>query len=330
MGAVYCPVCRQTCFTGKKHIFGTTHQTKLRVLLVRFLEKVKEARRTLKCPLVEKFDASQHSVKFWCYCCSMEVDKHVTDGSTTVLFGGIMQHMSSPQHRSNTHTFWWENKADPKLRDKFIITRDEAERFKAVLAQALEKYEEKEDLLINEHAAMIRLQEQRRLELLHSVTEPDPNLQTFTQHVAQQDVEDKARCGGLEKAPGPRWTDTEADQLSSALTFIGYQDSSDSGNVHTGGIPPWLQDDLREAGSERADLEIGPSMHDYLKHKEQQKLKKLPPNRVGGNFDHGSHTDSNWLPSFGRVWNNGRRWQSRRQFKEEEDSGTTHTKKSKV
>lgn len=44
---------------------------------------------------------------------------------------------------------------------------------------------------------------------------------------------------------------------------------------------------------------------------EQQKLKKLPANRVGANFDHSSHTDANWLPSFGRVWNSGRRWQSR-------------------
>lgn len=44
---------------------------------------------------------------------------------------------------------------------------------------------------------------------------------------------------------------------------------------------------------------------------EQEKLRKLPPNRVGANFDHSSQTDANWLPSFGRVWNSGRRWQSR-------------------
>lgn len=61
-----------------------------------------------------------------------------------------------------------------------------------------------------------------------------------------------------------------------------------------------------------------PSVQEFLKHKEQEKLKKLPPNRVGANFDHSSHTDANWLPSFGRVWNSGRRWQSRHQFREEE------------
>lgn len=44
---------------------------------------------------------------------------------------------------------------------------------------------------------------------------------------------------------------------------------------------------------------------------EKHKLKKLPPDRVGANFDHSSSTSAGWLPSFGRVWNNGRRWQSR-------------------
>lgn len=34
----------------------------------------------------------------------------------------------SPEHRKNTHKFWWENKADPKFRDKFIFTEEETER----------------------------------------------------------------------------------------------------------------------------------------------------------------------------------------------------------
>lgn len=96
------------------------------------------------------------------------------------------------------------------------------------------------------------------------------------------------------------------------LTFIGYQDSSNSGNVHTGAVPPWLQDDpLEGASGSVVHPQIGPSLQEFLKHKEQEKLRKLPPNRVGANFDHSSHTDANWLPSFGRVWNSGRRWQSR-------------------
>lgn len=34
----------------------------------------------------------------------------------------------SREHRKNTHKFWWENKADPKFRDKFIFTEEESER----------------------------------------------------------------------------------------------------------------------------------------------------------------------------------------------------------
>ena len=52
---------------------------------------------------------------------------------------------------------------------------------------------------------------------------------------------------------------------------------------------------------------------------EKQKLKKLPPDRVGANFDHSSSTSAGWLPSFGRVWNNGRRWQSRYQPAQSQD-----------
>lgn len=104
-----------------------------------------------------------------------------------------------------------------------------------------------------------------------------------------------------------------------------------------GAVPPWLQDDPLEGTSgTTAYKHIGPSLQDFLKHsmnrpdissshpqglsviksvsffpEQQEKLRKLPPNRVGANFDHSSHTDANWLPSFGRVWNSGRRWQSR-------------------
>lgn len=40
MGAFYCAICRQTDFSGKGHIFGKSHQAKLKVVLVKFLEKV--------------------------------------------------------------------------------------------------------------------------------------------------------------------------------------------------------------------------------------------------------------------------------------------------
>ncbi|KAG8011859.1 Coiled-coil domain-containing protein 84 [Nibea albiflora] len=321
MGAYYCAICRQTTFTGKGHIFGKNHQSRLRVVLLKFLEKVKEARRTLKKPQVEKYDCTQHKQTFWCYCCGLEIERNVTDGNMTVLYGGLIEHMATSEHRKNTHKFWWENKADPKFKDKVIISEEETERFKAEVEKALESFVEKEDEFIKEQADNIRAQEKNRQEVLQSLLERDAELELFngpngTDMSAEDAVSSQFPTQGSEQLTGSSFVDSMVkvpwDAAGQGLTFIGYQDSSNSGNVHTGAVPPWLQDDPLEGTSgAAAHPEIGPSLQDFLKQKEQEKLRKLPPNRVGANFDHSSHTDANWLPSFGRVWNSGRRWQSR-------------------
>ncbi|XP_051279884.1 coiled-coil domain-containing protein 84 [Dicentrarchus labrax] len=328
MGAHYCAICRQTTFTGKGHIFGKNHQSRLRVVLLKFLEKVKEARRTLKKPQIEKFDCTQHKQTFWCYCCGLEIERNVTDGKMTVLYGGLLEHMATPEHRKNTHKFWWENKADPKFRDKVIIAEEETERFKAEVEKALESFVEKEDEFIKQQADQIRAHEKHRQEVLQSLLERDAESELFngpngTDMSAEDAVSSQFTPQGSDQLVGSGFVDTVVEAPWAAagkgLTFIGHQDSSNSGNVHTGGVPPWLQDDPLEGTSgAAAHPQIGPSLQDFLKQKEQEKLRKLPPNRVGANFDHSSHTDANWLPSFGRVWNSGRRWQSRHQFRQEE------------
>nr|XP_046241327.1 coiled-coil domain-containing protein 84 [Scatophagus argus] len=327
MGAYYCAICRQTTFTGKGHIFGKNHQSRLRVVLLKFLEKVKEARRTLKKPQVDKFDCTQHKQTFWCYCCGLEIERNVTDGNMTVLYGGLIEHMATPEHRKNTHKFWWDNKADPKLRDKVIITEEEREKFKAEVANALESFVEKEDEFLKQQADNIRAQERHRQEVLQSLLERDAELEfagsNGTDVYPEDAVSARFTPQGSDRQAGSSLLNSVAEApwtaVGQGLTFIGYQDSSNSGNVHTGAVPPWLQDDPLEGTSgAAAHPEIGPSLQDFLKQKEQEKLRKLPPNRVGANFDHSSHTDANWLPSFGRVWNSGRRWQSRHQFRQEE------------
>ncbi|KAM7017617.1 centrosomal AT-AC splicing factor [Tautogolabrus adspersus] len=328
MGAHYCAICRQTTFNGKGHIFGKNHQSRLRVVLLKFLEKVKEARRTLKKPQVEKFDCTQHKQKFWCYCCDLEVERNVTDGNMTVLYGGLLEHMATQEHKKNTHKFWWENKADPKYRDKFIIAEDETERFKTEVANALESFVENEDEFIKQQADHIRTQEKHRQDVLQSLLERDAEPEFFNgSNGADMSAEDAVSSHftsqGSNKQAGSGYIKSMVEVPRAAaglgLTFIGYQDSSNSGNVYTGAVPPWLQDNPLEGTSgAAAHSEIGPSLQGFLKQKEQEKLKKLPPNRVGANFDHSSQTDANWLPSFGRVWNSGRRWQSRHQFRQEE------------
>jgi len=74
--------------------------------------------------------------------------------------------------------------------------------------------------------------------------------------------------------------------------------------------PPWLQKE--EASTSRT--EIGPNLADYQKHLELVRKSKLPAKRVGANFDRDSPKSANWLPAFGRVWNNGRRSASKQEF----------------
>ncbi|CAG5924962.1 unnamed protein product [Menidia menidia] len=326
MGVHYCAICKQTTFSGKKHIYEKNHQSRLRVILLKYLEKVKEARRTLKKPQVEKFDGPQHKQTFWCYCCELEVERNVTDGNMTVLYGGLLEHMATPEHKKNTHKFWWDNKADPKLRDKVIITEEETERFKSEVTKVLENFVEKEDDYVKQEADVIRAQEKHRQEVFQSLLEvcvprikwQYPSLALTRSRASQFNPEGPGQHQGSSSSVAPV-AKVQRAASGQGLTFIGYQESSSSGNVHTGGVPPWLQDDPMEGSSgAAAQPEIGPSLQEFLKQKEQQKLKKLPPNRVGANFDHSSHTDANWLPSFGRVWNSGRRWQSRHQFRQEE------------
>ncbi|XP_051974830.1 centrosomal AT-AC splicing factor-like [Xyrauchen texanus] len=324
MGAFYCSICRKTDFSGKGHIYGKSHQSKLKIVIVKFMEKVKEARRTIKNPQVEKYSPN-HDDKLWCYCCGLEVQKHVTDSNITVLHGGLLEHMSTIEHRKNTHKFWWENKGDPKLRDKFIVTKEETDRFKSEVTKALEQFEENGDVFIKKQAAVIRSQVQHRLEVLQALSEPDPDLlqpaelgQHNNEHTARSSHSGTYEMGVLSESSHDNLAShSQWNESGLGITFIGYQDSSSSGNVHTGAVPPWLLEEPDE-GSGSGQQEMGPSLQEFLKHKEHEKLQKLPPNRVGANFNHSSHTDANWLPSFGSVWNSGRRWQSKHQFREEE------------
>ncbi|NXT85413.1 CCD84 protein, partial [Zapornia atra] len=106
--------------------------------------------------------------------------------------------------------------------------------------------------------------------------------------------------------PAPDFAWMESGQ---ALTFIGHQWLELFSPWLAGARPPWLTEEEEE--EDGGKQQIGPSYEEFLKQKEKQKLKKLPAERVGANFDHTSQTGEGWLPSFGRVWNHGRRWQSR-------------------
>ncbi|NXL75129.1 CCD84 protein, partial [Leptocoma aspasia] len=224
-----------------------------------------------------------------------------------------------PEHRRETARFWRENRAEAALRERCLVPAEEYERFAQALEQALAEHQRREEERILQMAADIREAERRQRETVRAalqVGELYPALAAPRQGAGTAPrttgTRGKMRAAGpcAAEQPGPSRMQTGPDlawmESGKVLTFIGHQETEGKGNVHTGAKPPWLTEE--EDGSKQ---QIGPSYEEFLKHKEKQKLKKLPMERVGANFDHTSQTSDSWLPSFGRVWNHGRRWQSR-------------------
>lgn len=106
------------------------------------LDQVRCARQQLQKPGVMDGELEPDSM-LWCYFCEMEVTRHVTDRITTVVWGGLLEHMaryvclevsfstsvhpsnlfslSSPLHHRKTRHFWWVNGADSKLLQNFLL-----------------------------------------------------------------------------------------------------------------------------------------------------------------------------------------------------------------
>ncbi|KAM9299050.1 LOW QUALITY PROTEIN: centrosomal AT-AC splicing factor [Gastrophryne carolinensis] len=302
-----CKLCRKTVFYGRrKHVYEKGHRQRLRELLRAFGDKVAAARRMISAASVERYDPPEHDRTFWCHCCEQEVARHTSDGSITVLHGGLMGHIYRPEHKKAVNNFWWTHQADVKLKSQFVLTTEEYERFKTSVTKALEGYEETEDTLIKQMAEHIQMVEQSRQELMQSTLEIDSY---FAVIFSICFVFCQSLCTVTVNA-----VDVFPHRLITLyLIAFSWEEASGQGNIHTGAVPPWMVCDEEEAGKQ----EIGPTLEGFLKHKEKMALKKLPPNRVGANFDHNAETDAGWLPSFGRVWNSGRRWQSRHQYRKE-------------
>ncbi|XP_072774334.1 centrosomal AT-AC splicing factor isoform X2 [Taeniopygia guttata] len=223
---------------------------------------------------------------------------------------------SGPEHRRETARFWRENRAEAALRERCLVPAEEYERFAQALEQALAEHQRREEERILQMAADIREAERRQRETVQAALQlqPEPEVRAGPS-VCRLPTGPERHSPCSAEQPGPSGMQTGPDlawmEPGEVLTFIGHQETEGKGNVHTGAKPPWLTEE--EDGSKQ----IGPSYEEFLKHKEKQKLKKLPAERVGANFDHTSQTSDSWLPSFGRVWNHGRRWQSRHQFRTE-------------
>ncbi|XP_041890007.1 centrosomal AT-AC splicing factor isoform X2 [Corvus kubaryi] len=339
MAVHYCGLCRRSAFTGRRHLYSAGHRRRLRETLARLQEATAAARAAVAdvAAAVQRYDPAEHDGRVWCPCCGRGVRRDRRCGGRALLQAGLLRHLAGPEHRRQTARFWRENRAEAALRERCLVPAEEYERFAQALEQALSEQQRREEERILQMAADIRETERRQRETVQAALQvgelypalagpwrgPGTALRIPTGTWLQTEPE---LCAGpsvcrppagperdspcAAEQPGPSRMQTGPDlawmESSQVLTFIGHQETEGKGNVHTGAKPPWLSEE--EVGSKQ---QIGPSYEEFLKHKEKQKLKKLPVQRVGANFDHTSQTSDSWLPSFGRVWNHGRRWQSR-------------------
>lgn len=113
------------------------------------------------------------------------------------------------------------------------------------------------------------------------------------------------------------------------LTPIALPSEGSPANVHTGGLPPWL--DMCDE-REKSLLNFGAHMNNHAPLAHKGKSKKLNPKRVGAAWAEKRRielemektgeivkdsVDANWLPNFGRVWQAGTRKESRKEFERE-------------
>ncbi|XP_072740550.1 centrosomal AT-AC splicing factor isoform X2 [Ciconia boyciana] len=326
MAVHYCGLCRRTSFSGRRHLYSAAHRRRLREALGRLQEEVAAARAAAAAAgdgdgggAVRRYDPAEHERRVWCLCCGRGVRRDGRRGGLALPQAGLLQHLAGPEHRRETARFWRENRAEAALRERFLVPAEEYERFARALERALAAHQRREEERIRQMAAGIREAERRQRETVQAALQ----LQTEAELCAGPSVCSPAAGPERDSShdaeqPGPSGVQTGPDlnwmESGQALTFIGHQETEGRGNVHTGAKPPWLTEEEEEDGSKQ---QIGPSYEEFLKQREKQKLRKLPAERVGANFDHTSQTGDSWLPSFGRVWNHGRRWQSRHQFRTE-------------
>ncbi|NXD29231.1 CCD84 protein, partial [Spelaeornis formosus] len=282
MAVYYCGLCRRSAFTGRRHLYSAGHRRRLREALARLQEAVAAARAAAAdgTAAVRRYDPAEHDGRVW------------------------------PEHRRETARFWRENRAEATLREQCLVPAEEYERFSQALERELAEQQRREEERILQVPSVAC--PHRHRPGLASAGPASPLSPRRWRRISGRPSAGSERrdssCAA--EQPGPSRMQTGPDlswtESGKVLTFIGHQETEEKGNVHTGAKPPWLTEE--EDGSKQ---QIGPSYEEFLKHKEKQKLKKLPVERVGANFDHTSQTSDSWLPSFGRVWNHGRRWQSR-------------------
>lgn len=314
-----CELCRVSHNVGKKHVYSKKHQEIVKNVLAKFLKKVNEAKQFLKKPEVHDL-LWEDGAKVWCYFCAQEVEKHgkKVETALSVHSHNFLLHLATPGHEAACKSFFWKNKVSKASVPLYIVSSAMLSKAEPRIDAVEKAYLEKMERLHQKTVAAIQKTDKHRADVVTKAR------LEYSSAVSEH--------AGPEPQPGcSHWSSLNGSSSGKQAT---------KGNIHTGAKPPWLDDDSDEDDGdgptptkqpcigEISKIPIGPTIEDFQRHLFMEKRKKLNPNRVGANFDHFSETSQEWLPSFGRVWNFGRRWQSRNQYRIEEKTAR-HWKRPK-
>ncbi|XP_069115797.1 centrosomal AT-AC splicing factor-like isoform X2 [Argopecten irradians] len=278
-----------------------------------------EATATMSAPEVVPLGRTDMNQNFWCYFCAEEIARHEILDVCVLKYAKMLEHIASEQHTKKTADFFRAHRVDESVcgRDEFSLQADKLKDFQMRGVHAVRRFEERDQHQIKMIAKKLRIQDKKRQLINQSdAWKTDPQQQQAPGHTPVYH-DDRQSVDGV----------STFSAHGDGLTFIGSQDFiEEEGNVHTGGIPPWLQG----VSEDRGDGEIGPTMKEFQQHVASEQKKKLPACRVGANFDKSSAKSESWLPSFGQVWNSGRRLNSKKYFERETKDSHFLDKKSRT
>ncbi|CAJ0837149.1 9846_t:CDS:2 [Entrophospora sp. SA101] len=316
----FCRICKRNNSEGKKHLYTKLHQGNLLNILNKEITKYKKYRIFLK-DITIVYDVNKQP-DFWCFFCEVNVEitfKNVDEKQ--IICEHIFEHIVTKNHHDNVIKYFKDQKADCKLINNFILKKDEIDKFR----RRSKELQKKNQLKKEERELKSNVNQESNnisISILDKNDKMEIKFENFNNNnsTVKPIINNKLNINEEKKKKRDQLTRIKVPPLKPG-----------EGNVfEEGSVPPWLQDDddMKFSGNTNK-TEIGPSLDAFLAAKKLEKKKKLNPNRVGANFDRESAVGKDWVPNFGRVWNNGTRNRSQKQYKKEMKSIEKTGKKQK-
>ncbi|XP_014678459.1 PREDICTED: coiled-coil domain-containing protein 84-like [Priapulus caudatus] len=216
--------------------------------------KINEAKAAIEKPQVESlhWNGDMH---FWCYFCKAEYERHVrVDSGVTIINAGLLKHLTEEDHDKEINAFFWENKLNKEMKEKYRISAETYSRFEEQFQTAVDQYQSAKCKQHIQEVQKIEWQERRSH---HTVSQVSPAMavaQFKQQHHRSGYIQHKRQNMPLGGAIG---SDLKRIRTASAkgdgLTRVSIKSFLESeGNVHSGGLPPWLQDSSLTVGTAAA------------------------------------------------------------------------------